>query len=110
MMKPYLFNTKLTHSKHSSLRCNQRNIDDEKIHYTYEYGDMIVQNNDCQIYYFSRRVYNFLSVDKKLAKKLRSMVGTVVVVLNDLIVTTYRNYDEKKFYTKYKKYEIYQQC
>jgi len=106
MTKSYLPNTYNTHTKHSTVRTKQRCIKDTDIQITIDYGDMILQKSDYIIYYFSNKVYDKLSKNKLLSKDLKSLVGMVVVMYNNLIITVYRSKDSKKFYKKYKNCDI----
>lgn len=106
MTKCYLYNTKTSHTRHSSIRSQQRNINDTQIQMVLEYGEMILQNSDQIIYYFSEKLYNKLTKNKFISSKVNKLIGLVVIMFNDIIVTTYRCKDAKKIYKKYKHCEI----
>lgn len=106
MTKNYLYNTKTSHSRHSSIRSQQRNIKDIEIQIVLEYGEMILQNSDSIIFYFPEKLYNKLAKKHIISSNLNNLIGLVVIMWNDIIVTTYRCKDTKKIYKKYKHCEI----
>lgn len=99
----------MMHSKHSTIRSQQRCINDYQIELAREYGDMIIQNSETTLYFISNRVYNKLKNNKSLSKILSSIIGLVVIMVNDLIVTTYHIKDFKSFLNKNRDYKIYYQ-
>jgi hypothetical protein len=81
-------------SDHADLRCVQRNLSEDEVHFIIEYGEMTRRTGVIFFHLRKRDIPQHYSKNQRLAR----LVGTTVVVDKEcsLVITVYRNDEARK--------------
>lgn len=109
MISKYNLCEELKPSTHAVKRFSQRQIKEQDVDIVINFGEMILQSDGTVLYFMSKKIFEMLVKAGELTKSMNKIVGLVVVMEDNLIITSYKSYDDKKLFRLNKSYKRFKQ-